>query len=332
MAYASLAGAGQAAAALVELEPDHGVRSLRGLAAPARKIWYSPNSDLLAAVSDDWQLGVWQVDPARLKVVVETPVGSYADSAGGQFDRRGSRFAFAAGQEARIYDLASGRTLQRWSLKRGVSDTLCWSDELLLLRLENDMPPGRVRWRLYQLGDKQDPTLLREQNDPNLVPRSAAFSKDGRRFLVWTHNPNISVHAYETRTGRELWATSPGSIPWNVAVIVDPTGELFGYTAWKNRHMRLVRFSDFQQVADTSFDCEAVAPSGRQFANNGWFFPDRSGTKAAVPLMDIRVSIPTFSPDGKRLAWCTEQGVVCVADLEQVQQRLARLGRSRSAR
>jgi len=40
--------------------------------------------------------------------------------------------------------------------------------------------------------------------------------------------------------------------------------------------------------------------------------------------------VSAFSPDGKRLAWGTEEGVVLVADIEEVRRRLSGLVRQSS--
>src|ERR1043166_2785402 len=115
-------GAGTADICLWELEFGRGITPLRGLRAAARKVWFSPDSRRLAALSDEWQLGIWDTSSHGLVALFETPIGDSADIAGGAFDASGKRFAFATGQEACLFDLTTSATIQRWRLEEGSCD------------------------------------------------------------------------------------------------------------------------------------------------------------------------------------------------------------------
>ncbi len=118
LAFGTEPGAWTPVVGLWEMQYGRGIHPLLGLKAAARKVWFSPNGHRLAALSDDWHLGVWSMDSFRLLSLLEAPVGFLADNAGGAFDARGQRFAFASGHEACLFDLAGAGVIGRWSLGR----------------------------------------------------------------------------------------------------------------------------------------------------------------------------------------------------------------------
>jgi hypothetical protein len=334
LAYASLAGGGQPGVALVDLQADRGIHELRGLASPIRKLWFSRGDERVAALSDDWHLGVWELQQSEPVLGFETPIGTYADNAGGQFDAAGQHFAFSTAHEALVYDLKTGAVAQRWELRRGVSDALHWDEagRLLLLRREFISEQRPSAWRLYLLGSRTGPVLLHEQTETNWMVRDVAFAQRGNRFIAWSGAPERSAHVirvYETASGRKLWETITERDDDDLGVFVHPTGDTIGYTAWRSAdtRVRLVRLSDFQDLGIANPKTQAIAPSGRQYAGNGWFFPDERthGSRIPIILPYGKSMAPLFSPTGKLLGWGTGSGNVYVADLAIVQSRLDRL-------
>ena len=99
--------------------------------------------------------------------------------------------------------------------------------------------------------------------------------------------------------------------------------------------MRLLRFSDFREIGTTAAGYDAISPSGQEFASSGsgsqrWLLPDCTGPKHGIPLATDWIGlswVSTFSPNGKLLAWGTEEGAVLVADLQAVRERLSTLRR-----
>ncbi len=136
-----------------QLEEGSGVRLLRGLLGQVTRLALSPDDRYLAALSDDWQVGVWDIKAAHLLHVLAAPKGITADNAALAFSPDGSQLAFAAGHEARLWDVGDGTTEKSWTLPDGQSDQLAFPtlDKLLLLRVEtregdrgpfNNVPPS----------------------------------------------------------------------------------------------------------------------------------------------------------------------------------------------
>ena len=327
-------GAGQCRTALWEIEPQHGILALRGLASCVRRVWFSPDGERVAALSDDWHLGVWEVAPNRLVFLFETPVGVLADNAAGCFDADGRHFAFATGREACLFDLGTGGVLGQWRLKKGLSDQLQFDEQgrLLVLRREAASERGGSIWRLYEAVTPQSLVLLHEQAERDWLTEELALAPGGKRFLVWSGGPRGTprvIRGYDTASGRELWKAVSARVEGNSKVRLDPSGRWFAYNAEAaGLRFRLMAWSDFAE-AGLIPGCEAIGPTAQEFAGHGWVLFDRPGLQGRTALATDWQTCPdttVFSRDGKFLAWGTDEGVVLVADLNEVRRRLNALG------
>ena len=320
---------------LWKMEPHHGIHALRGFVTSARKVWFSPNSQLVAALSDDWRLAVWEAESGKLLRLFDAPIGDVADNADGVFDAPGRRFAFATWTNACLYDLDTGRVLQRWRLTNGFSDQLQFDHEgrLLLVRREPRADRASRRfWHLYELSDGDTPRLRHEQSDLNWRTGDTFFRPGGDRFLVSGTNLNsakLEVKAYDAVSGRELWHSTT-DCQGMLKVYLDPTGQWFSYMPVGSQ-LRLMRWSDFGEVRTTGRGYEAISPSGQEFAGNAWLVWDPRGPAHSIPFdADSHHSSvpPAFSPDGQYLARATIEGVIQLVHRDEAWRRLALLGAS----
>jgi WD40 repeat protein len=321
--------AGHVVVGLQELEFGRGITPLRGLRSAARKVWFSPDGRRLAAVSDDWHLGVWAMVTNKLVALLEAPVGDVADNAGGAFDATGDRFAFASWKEACLYDLTSGATIRRWALDEGYSDQVIFDadERLLLLRREMSAEHSRWIWRLRELANS-GPVLLHQQTNSNWSPGGMTFLVDGKHFLVWHGgNPEGFLRAYDIATGREIWKVATDRNDGDLRICLDPGGRRFAHDSKSGQPLRLFRLPDFQPVGLAATGCNAIGPSGEQFLLPPWFLSGRSGDDG-FPLRTDWTElgfVSAFSLDGSLLAWGTEEGEVLLAHLDTVRRRLASL-------
>jgi WD40 repeat protein len=338
LAAGSTSESARADISLWELEPDRGIRQLRGLAAPVRKITYSPDGKRLAALSDEWRLAVWEVPAGRLLRILEVPAGIYADGVGRAFDPTHRFLAFAAGTSARLFDLESGQAVAAWELPEGQSDELQFTPEgrIILGRLEPDIDPPRLRrWCLYELSPGQPARELHRQIRSDETTVNVTLTAGAARLLVFgrdrqTHAAHLILVAVDT--GQERWRRELGNtIPWQVPR-VDPTGTHATAIFGSSETMALLGLSDGEPIT-TVGDCWGLGPGGIQFAAGGlattqWQVHDGPGRRPGLLFASDSGVTPntlTFSPQGDRIAWGNDEGVVFVAEPSEVRRRLAGL-------
>ena len=335
--WGSKAGFSSATVGVWQIEDGRGVRVLRGLSSSARRVWFCPSSRLLAAVSDNWQAGVWELGTGRLVWLFEVARGTLADNAAAAFHPDGVRFAFAAGREARLYDLRSGRLVQAWDLPPGLCDELQFDrkDRLLLLRREGSSKGrGSTQWKLRDLLGPNGPVVIHEQTDTNWVTFSTVLPAGGDVFLVGSAGPlgiRRSVRAYDVGSGQLLWERSSQRDKGELSLVWDSAGHWFGYTAGLASTLELLRLPAGEGAGVAPEGCNGISPSGDRYAfasaygSVGCQLFDRRGLPHGVKLgADWQgIGPPVFSPDGRHLAWGTMEGPVLVADLGEVERRLA---------
>ena len=334
----------RAGAGLLEVLPHRGVQRLRGLRGPVRKVWFSRDSKLLAALSDDWSLPVWEVATGRLRYLFEVPAGELADNAGGAFDATGRRFGFATGGAARLYDLETGHTLGDWALPHGFGEETQFdpSGRLLLVRREPspEHPHRNWRWTLYELPPGATPVVLRRQEDLSYRSLSMAFPAPGSRVLVitkdWTTEWN-SVRAFDVLTGVEKWQQEKVNRRPYELLQTDSGGNWCWFEVCDPERVCATQFlhiSSGQTAARISGGARSLSPNGHEFATGNsanllsWVLKRVDGNGPELVFgHDAIYSGYThqFSPDGRHLAWGANGGEVFLANLAEVRRRLATL-------
>ena len=73
----------------------------------------SPDGRRIAALSNDWEIGVFEMSSGALTGIAEAPEGFFTDNAGLAFSAEGSRLACSAGTEAKLWDVDKGRFLRK---------------------------------------------------------------------------------------------------------------------------------------------------------------------------------------------------------------------------
>ena len=153
---------------------------------------YSPDKELVAALSMDWRVAIWERRTGRLLCLLDVPRGYFADNAGFAISNDNKRFTFSAGTEARCWDITTGRMEHSWKLHPGLGDRLTFltPDQVLLVRFEtrqgDQMPGGgadprkfpRVV-RCYKLSELGPVKPITEIDDLALGITHACLSGDG---------------------------------------------------------------------------------------------------------------------------------------------------------
>lgn len=336
-------------ASLVELKDGRGVQTLRGLTGDVEKVAFSADGRLVAALANDWQVGVWDRGDGLLLRVFEAPVGLFADQATLAFSPDGRHFAFSAGQEARLWDLATGAQKGAWTLPPALSDRLAFHDpdNLLLIRQETTdgvSPPGNrpvrdqpriVRLRRLLADGRME--LVREIKDYPAGLLALELTPDGAYVVIggWSNADRKfgSLQFLEARTGTPLWSRPVGA---DLAYRLDPTGKIFVINDYPIGAQPSVMVEVPTGKFLGTFDPELgeVGPGVRRWIRRT--HPTRLSHDHRLLLMEQGRHDPLlqidpdlvdgglfFNSDGGHAAWGRTDGIVAVLDFHEIQRRLA---------
>jgi serine/threonine protein kinase len=348
----------KAAAIVWELEPHRGVQTLRGMTSQiaASKVCFSRDGTKIAAVSVDWRVGIWDLPSGVLRYRLDMPAGVTADNAGLAFSPDGRHFAVSAGSHARLWNLNTG-TETTWQLPEGLLDALVFDStgtRLFSCRMETSdwshAPNSnssyqqfprvcRVRDLLAAPGHdlrrarKNNPTWQTDVFNKRLIMIGA--TPDGR-YLVATgehetapNKPESLLKVFESATGKELLTLAS---EWG---LLEATSNLLAFTPDSGPHPRpqtLIEIPSGKWVASIGPFAAVLGPGARLVAltdaDGEGFLLHRRGEK--TPLVKLGIDAlwmgATFSPDGTRLAWGTQDGTVNVCYLPEAQRQMAAFG------
>jgi WD40 repeat protein len=317
-----------------DVEDGRGIASLRGLAAPVQRVWWSGASRKLAALSDDWDVAVWNAQDSRLTHLLHVPVGKSADNAAAAFSADENRLAFAAGSRVQVYNLQT-RTLDcEWKVPLGYCESVRFDKEgrVLFLHCEKDSDESRRRtWALYRLVPPTTVVPLFRQEEVNWRTWGTSLPREGDWFLVWggmTNGPGSDVLVMGLSDGKLLHRLPIPRYYNGLELTLNPAGtlvacpttgpEAFLYSLpnavfagkFPSGHTAMTQQAD--RVAD------AVENLG------GWQVLNLKN-RGRLPRLAIDVGQPNrpeFSPDGTRLAMPTGDGRVLVANFSQIDYSL----------
>jgi WD40 repeat protein len=336
-----------------EIEPHRGIQALRGLGTQISKMCLSPDGRLIAALAHDWQVAVWERSTGALVHIFQAPRGLVSDNAALAFDRDGRRLAFATSGRAVLWDRDSGSTLRTWDLPDSLQDTLAFhpSGKLILGRLETkdglrgpySNAPPRDYPRVYRVRDLLGPDPVKpilELDEFNWHVFDSAAAPDGRYFVVdgkgGPDGEKRIVKVFEPLTGKMLYERAPefrgrygcirldptGRVMW----LEDPDGRFSLVELPSGRFLRSMKIGGYM-APDARVQAISVDAAGKVGLKHGLALENERGRHLVVLGVDAEGSgIPVFDASGRAFAWGSVEGTVYVADLVQVQARLAAVG------
>jgi serine/threonine protein kinase/WD40 repeat protein len=339
------------------LDRGRGMRTLRGLRGQVIRTWLAPDDRYVAALSHDWQVGVWDFKTGWLLHVFEAPIGLFADNDTLAFSTDG-RLACASWREAVLWELAKGGELRRWdNLPPGLANQMAFhpSGKLLLFREETeDMRhtpdstahakehPRACRIRdLLAKDPKEKPIVLRELNWHIF---DAACPRDGSYFVVrglrgaGDKREDLLI-VYDGLTGNKRWhhKYEDDSGLWS-RLELDPTGKLLAVQMPGEKWMTLVEMP----TGTARGSHPAVGPLGpgaewwlttppedtsHQFFGFGLRQRGEAGSLVTLGTDTLIGSDRgRFNVGGTHVAWGNADGTVTLCDIQGVRRRLAAIG------
>jgi WD40 repeat protein len=315
------------------VEDGRGIQSLRGLAGPVAKVHFSPGGRYLAALSHNWQVGIWEVNKGSLLGMLNVR-GLWVDNAAMAFDPPSKRLAFSAGTEARLWDFATGE-VTTVELPPGLQDALAFDaagKRLMLCRMETEggklpvVGTDFVKYpRVCRVRDllAKDPT--REVGKVAKLHKQDRFilaGADASYFLVFGGERTLILAGFSAQT----LDTLPNGV-----VALDPTGKrmLLRHGGDKTA---LLEMPSAKLLEFWEGGANALSPGGRFWALTrgeayGFVFGRRGNRVPHVSLgIDSQVLHGDFSDDGRLLAWGNANGTVNICNVHEVQHKLVEVG------
>jgi serine/threonine protein kinase/WD40 repeat protein len=333
----------------------HGIQTFHGLVGNHERVLFSPDDRLVAALTQSWQLGVWDRETASLKLVLDVPPGRFADNVGLAISPDNRHVAFAAHRYARMWEIETGRLVRSWTLPAGLSDQLAFPDDkhLILLRAETSDPdvlpyggsdPVKYprRSSIYDLLEKGSQEPLRKIEDFNLGINATGLTPNGRIILLdgWSGTKaqrTRTIRAYDVLTGARLWEI-PSRVPHaGGGFLFDPAGDLVSTPVSELQHRPVAECvllaTSSGKFRDRQWVMNAIGPDAVQWIasdpDTGW--PGLFERDRARPLIEWEPSSVTlhraFTRDGRRIAGTIrDPSAAVVCDWHEVQRRLAAIG------
>jgi len=332
------------------LHDGRGVRTLRGLKSLLALVEFSRDGRLLAGLSHDWRVGIWDAATGRLLHQRGVAPGTTVDNAGLAFSSDGRRLAVATGSEAKVWDTTTGKEERAWPLPRAVVNRPLFDADdtkLLLFRCElpgeaNKAPHRPVVYDLLRPNGAAMP--LYEIDGPTRILTAVAAHAPGRFILQRYGGPdekNALVEVIRAATGERVWRR-PHFVPPRgfgtlaldaslqvVGVMDEVTGTsrlLDLATGQDRRHLPLLAAGlglggDRYVHGTESRDTGALVLTLR-YAETGE--NDRAAVRLGLNGHPVHQAI-RFGPQGTHLAWGNQDGTVSVCDLAAVREQLAGL-------
>ena len=332
---------GQAHVGIIGLEPGRGITELHGLSSQLSKVEFSHDSHRLAALSHNWEVGIWNLASNRLERVMEVPKGLVADNAALAFSRDDSQFAFATLTDACLWDVKSGRLLRSWHWPRGLVQQLCFdpAGRLLLFQWEQPWDRQARMCRMRDLFSSDFEKLLCEFPAMKGAIYDAVLSPQGDLLAVvgtGTNGNNI-VKIFNPLTGLELCSlpdTGNHGTDWLVS---DPQTSRIGYWLGATNGTGLFGMPQGEHWRNVPLPrVRALSPNGslalaqpEDSLGLTLFRTENPAWRITLGVDHLTTSFHSrFSPDGKLMAWGTAEGTVFVCELEEVLKHLkaARVG------
>ena len=329
---------------LLVVQPDRGIKGLRGLSSQSGKVAFSHDGRRLAALAHNWEVGIWDLASNRLEHRLRVPQGILTDNAALAFSRDDNLFAFATSEAATLHDVRTGVELKSWRLPPGLQEHL-WFDSAGRLFL--------FQWERFTAG-KPGECIVRDLSRANYLeplyrfrffdgrPFDSRLSSDGQVLAVcgsefMTNFQNHVLKVINPQTGQELLSLPDPIKGDGEGLCLDAAGRMLACRSGAGKGTDFFEIPSGQLAGHSERGVGSLSRAGAWLAY-------RLGYNS-YPIIGVRVwrrdrpqrsvvlgaglwgpATPEFSPDGRFIAWGTTDGTVMVAEMAAVFQRMKQLG------
>jgi WD40 repeat protein len=339
-------------------QPDYhrGVQVLHGLANNIERIAISADSRCVAALSQDWRVGVWDVARNRRLAVftLGPPYNAYLDNAGIALDRDGRRVACAAYRQMIVWDSNTGAIIQHHSdLAPSLNNVVAFdsSGTLFSLRVETlsgTQPPygpsydWRKDPRVCRVYDHSGPQarFVHEIKDFNQYVFPIRAASDGSVVILegLQDNQRRFFKAFQLPTGQALWEKESGhaiNTDGGTMGSMDPTGQRLALSLQPGKGITIdCRTGEVDRgLSDILAGNEVLGPGVKLWSESVTSEDQTARGKLRLirgdsrkPFVALFEQTPNFSPDGKLVVCGQRDGIVRVYHLDEIRDRLETIG------
>jgi serine/threonine protein kinase/WD40 repeat protein len=342
------------------LENGRGLQTFRGLSGRIEWVELSRDASLLAALSHQWDLGVWETKTGRLLHVFQPQPGLSTDNAGLAFSDDGQTLAFSTAEGAHLWNVSDGAG-QQFGLSPGLIDRVAFdaeSGKFLLGRVET---LGGRAWPLAAKTDfREHPRVYRLwELSPQGLREIDALKDFNRSILGANFARNGSILAIEGvaegPTGRRrverIYSLPDRKVIWSNAFETayfgsstmpptDPHGEFVYWSSYidatppqRSRlvHTRTLKEQAWPDLPSCLGPHAALALGPPNDPNSGGRIGlclHRGASPEPLVTFATNRSAPhatQFNRQGTQFAWGTTDGNIILADIKTIQDKLATL-------
>jgi WD40 repeat protein len=327
---------------LLAVEPDRGIKCLRGLSSQSGKVAFSHDGQRLAALAHNWEVGIWNLASNRLEHLVQVPQGILADNAALAFNRDDSLFAFATSEGATLRDVRTGVELKSWRLPRGLQEHLWFDSTGRLFLFQWDGTPGmsgECVVRELSRTNYLEPLYHHRFFDGRIF--HSCLSSDGQVLAVCgsqfrTNSQNHVLQVLNPQTDQLLCSLPAPNTGNGDGFFLDASGRLLGYGSGPANRIDLYEIPSGRLTGHFVGRVGEVSPGAKWLTYR--LGPGESMVGVRVwqresPQRSLVLGAghqgpadPEFSTDGRYMAWGTTDGTVLVTEMAEVFQRLEQLG------
>jgi serine/threonine protein kinase/WD40 repeat protein len=342
---------------VLDLRDGRSMQSLLGLESMVARHVFSTDGRLVAALANDWRVGIWERASGRLLHIFAIPHGLFSDNAGLAFDREARRIAVSAHEHATLWDVETGRLIQSWNLPPGLQDQLAFhgADELTLIRCETrDRAPPFIPtshpkdhprvYRWYSLLGPSPRKPIKEITDHDWHSNGILMPNDGRFVItdgLGTRDgrQTRTITAYDGRNGATLWSmpSQRGFGDDGQSFRLSPSGKILLLGHARRSRTTWLRLPGREWMAETEHRSPLLSPDDKRWfamvenrvsERLEWhYFPDGdTGPEIAFAELGDTASGLVFGPDSRHVAWGGSKFDVVVCDLVELQRALAEYG------
>ncbi|MBX9582734.1 MAG: hypothetical protein K2X87_20710 [Gemmataceae bacterium] len=323
------------------VDDDRGVRTYRGLTGVVEKVWLSPTGKWVAALAQNWQLGVWERATGRVRYVWDIRDGWFADNSAVAFEPGDAAVVLSSGERASRWSLETGERTDTWELPRGLNDALVTRPDkppLLVRRDPFNRPTEAVRARELLAGGKTAEVYTLA----GVAPPGAevlSLSADGRLLHLRANRKWGYRLLFDGLTGKPI-TLDPDRLPPDYRIewlnddgrcmaVSEPVGggriHFFRLPDLKRLgvHPRSLGWSDAEGKLGVLADANVPADNGVALYRVGEDRPVVTFDAGRPPVGHAY----RISPDGRFVYWGRRDGTVCVADVNRCLEQLTPFGR-----